>query len=57
MPGLVAKKSQHWNCQQQEWVAFSHGCAGGGDAEIWILRLRQTELAQRRSKLFSNEWI
>jgi hypothetical protein len=52
MPVFVAKKSQYRNCQSRERVAFSHGCAGGGEAEISILRSRSSELAQRRRKLF-----
>jgi hypothetical protein len=52
MPVFVAKKSQYRNCQWQERVAFSHGCAGGGEAEISILRSRSSELARGRRKLF-----
>src|SRR6204780_5225320 len=31
MPVFVAKKSQYRNCLLRERVAFSHGCAGGGE--------------------------
>jgi hypothetical protein len=53
MPVFVAKKSQYRNCQQQEWVALGHGCAGGAEAEISLLESWSTESVRRHRKFFS----
>jgi hypothetical protein len=61
LPIFVAKKSQYRNCQWQERVAFSHRCAGGGEAGISTLHHgRLNWLAAAASflkRIYSNRMI
>jgi len=54
MPVFVAKKSQYRNCQWQEWVAISHGCAGSGEAEISIFGIMVERIGPTAQAFFKS---